>query len=99
MVDVKEIEGTFEAPIGAHFAIVVSRFNHFITDRLLEGALDGLRRHGVPPESIVVALRTAAKTGPRIASKMSASDGDMNPAGNVIPYVTSNITGSSPGAG
>lgn len=52
---IQYLEGTFEAPSGAKFAIVVARFNHFITDRLLEGALDGLRRHGVADERITVA--------------------------------------------
>ena len=51
---VTKIEGTFAAPSKAKFAIVVSRFNSFITDRLLEGALDALARHGVPEASIVV---------------------------------------------
>jgi 6,7-dimethyl-8-ribityllumazine synthase len=35
-------------------SIVVSRFNSFITDRLLEGALDALRRHGVEEKGITV---------------------------------------------
>ncbi len=39
------IEGDLSAA-GVGFAIVVSRFNGFITERLLEGALDGIRRHG-----------------------------------------------------
>lgn len=60
MADVTEIEGTFETPQGARFAIVVSRFNHFVTDRLLEGAIDGLRRHGVPVEGVVVARTPGA---------------------------------------
>ena len=51
---VTKIEGTFEAPSKAKFAIVVSRFNAFITDRLLEGAIDGLKRHGVSEANIVV---------------------------------------------
>lgn len=50
-----EIEGTFDCPSDARFAIVVGRFNHFVTERLLEGALDALRRHGVSEERIVVA--------------------------------------------
>jgi len=44
------IEGT-----GRRFAIVVSRFNDFITGRLLEGAQDALVRHGVAPGDIDVA--------------------------------------------
>lgn len=33
-------------PAGARFALVASRFNHFIVDRLVDGALDAIRRHG-----------------------------------------------------
>ncbi|HZS99647.1 MAG TPA: 6,7-dimethyl-8-ribityllumazine synthase [Terriglobales bacterium] len=39
---------------GRHFAIVVSRFNAFITERLLQGALDGLRRSGARREDIEI---------------------------------------------
>jgi 6,7-dimethyl-8-ribityllumazine synthase len=40
------VEGGLVVPPGARFALVVSRFNHFIVDRLVEGALDALTRHG-----------------------------------------------------
>ncbi len=40
------IEGQLVAPANARFAIVASRFNHFIVDRLVEGALDAIARHG-----------------------------------------------------
>jgi 6,7-dimethyl-8-ribityllumazine synthase len=39
---------------GFRFGIIVSRFNGFITERLLEGAMDGLTRHGVQAEDIDV---------------------------------------------
>ena len=42
----REIEGQVVVPEGARFGIVASRFNHFIVDRLVEGALDAIRRHG-----------------------------------------------------
>jgi 6,7-dimethyl-8-ribityllumazine synthase len=48
----KAIEGQLIAPEGARFAIVASRFNEFIVDRLVEGARDGLVRHGVPDTNI-----------------------------------------------
>ena len=35
---------------GKKYAVVVARFNHFITDRLVEGCLDTLKRHGVKDE-------------------------------------------------
>ena len=45
----KKYEGTLIAPADAKFAIVSSRFNHFVVDRLVEGALGALARHGVAP--------------------------------------------------
>ncbi|OPY73954.1 MAG: 6,7-dimethyl-8-ribityllumazine synthase [Syntrophorhabdus sp. PtaU1.Bin058] len=46
-------EGKLNAK-GFRFAIVVSRFNSFITDRLLEGALDALKRHGADEKQIAI---------------------------------------------
>ena len=48
-------DGTLRAPDGAKFAIVASRFNHFVVDRLLEGAVDALKQHGVPDSHVTVA--------------------------------------------
>ncbi len=50
------IEGTLQAK-GLRFAIVVSRFNHFITDRLLEGCLDTLARHGADIKNAVNVIK------------------------------------------
>src|SRR5674536_96765 len=50
---VRVIEGDLQGQ-GVKVTIVVSRFNSFITDRLLEGALDALRRHGVEEKGITV---------------------------------------------
>lgn len=50
---VRVIEGDLQGQ-GAKVSIVVSRFNSFITERLLEGALDALRRHGVEEKGITV---------------------------------------------
>jgi 6,7-dimethyl-8-ribityllumazine synthase len=50
---IKEIRGQIAAGKGS-YAIVVSRFNEFITARLLEGAIDCLRRHGAADEQISV---------------------------------------------
>jgi 6,7-dimethyl-8-ribityllumazine synthase len=48
------VEGNLVVPKGARFAIVASRFNHFIVDRLVEGALDALARHGGDETSVTV---------------------------------------------
>ncbi|MBN1363067.1 MAG: 6,7-dimethyl-8-ribityllumazine synthase [Sedimentisphaerales bacterium] len=50
---IQEIQGQIAAGKGK-YAIVVSRFNEFITSKLLGGALDGLRRHGAADEQICV---------------------------------------------
>lgn len=70
---IQHIEGTFEAPAGARFAIAVARFNHFVTDRLLEGALDGLRRHGVSDERITVVRTPGAWELPLAVSSLAAT--------------------------
>jgi 6,7-dimethyl-8-ribityllumazine synthase len=48
-----EIEGALQGD-GLRVAIAVARFNSFITERLLAGALDGLRRHGVAEGDITI---------------------------------------------
>ncbi len=53
--------------------IVVSRWNEFITTRLLEGALDGLRRHGVDPDQITVAWVPGSFEIPLTCRHMAAS--------------------------
>jgi len=50
---VRTVEGDLRGA-GLKVAVVVSRFNSFITDRLVEGALDALRRHGVQDEDVRV---------------------------------------------
>ncbi len=47
----RTIQGKLDAT-GSRFAIVISRFNSFISDRLLSGALDALERHGAAPDDI-----------------------------------------------
>ncbi len=42
----RTIEGNLIVPKGARFAIVASRFNHFIVDHLVDGAVDAIERHG-----------------------------------------------------
>lgn len=48
------VEGNLVCPAGARFAIVASRFNHFIVDRLVEGATDALVRHGADLANITI---------------------------------------------
>ena len=67
---------TFEGKLVARevkVGIVAARFNEFITSKLLDGALDGLKRHDVREEDIHVAWVPGAFEIPLIASKMAKS--------------------------
>jgi 6,7-dimethyl-8-ribityllumazine synthase len=66
------IEGKHDAR-GLRIGIIVSRFNHFVTERLLEGALDGLKSHGSGNENITVVRVPGAFEIPLLAEKMAAS--------------------------
>lgn len=58
------------------FGIVVSRFNEFITNKLLSGCLDTLVRHGVAQDDIDIAWVPGAFEMPLAAQKMAAKDYD-----------------------
>ena len=66
------IEGNLVAG-EARFAIVAGRFNAFITEKLLDGALDALRRHGADMDQVTVAWCPGAYEIPLVASRMAAS--------------------------
>jgi len=56
---------------GLKFALVVSRFNSFITERLLEGALDCLRRQGVAEDDLVVVRVPGAWEIPVVVKRLA----------------------------
>ena len=58
---------------GLKFGLVVGRFNEFITNKLLSGAVDALKRHGVEEENVEVAWVPGAFELPLVAQKMSQS--------------------------
>jgi len=66
----KRFEGTLLGE-GLKFGIVISRFNEFITRRLLEGAQDALLRHGVKEEDIDVSWTPGSFEIPLIAKKLA----------------------------
>ena len=68
----KILEGQLLAE-GLKIGIVVSRFNEFITSKLLSGAEDTLRRHGANGDDITVAWVPGAFEIPLIAKKMAKS--------------------------
>ena len=69
----KEYQGKLIAPAGAKFAIVVSRFNEFITSKLLSGAIDALERHGVEQTNIEVFWSPGCFEIPLIARRLADS--------------------------
>jgi 6,7-dimethyl-8-ribityllumazine synthase len=71
-----EMAKTYEGKLlaeGLRFGIVVSRFNEFITKKLLDGAMDGLGRHGAKLDDISVAWVPGTFEVPVIAHKMASS--------------------------
>lgn len=58
---------------GLKFGLIAGRFNEFITNKLLSGALDALKRHGVAEEDTEVAWVPGAFEIPLVASKMASS--------------------------
>jgi 6,7-dimethyl-8-ribityllumazine synthase len=68
----KTIEGNFSHPSG-RFAIVAARFNELIVDRLVQGALDGLRRHGVAEDAIDLVRVPGSLEIPPVAKKLAQS--------------------------
>ena len=66
-------EGKLNAK-GFRFAVIVSRFNSFITDRLLEGAIDALKRHGAEDAGIDIYRVPGAFEIPLAAKKIVKRD-------------------------
>jgi 6,7-dimethyl-8-ribityllumazine synthase len=88
----KIIEGELQAK-GLKFGIVMSRFNDFITSRLLDGARDALLRHGVKEDDITVIKVPGSFEIPLVAKKM-ASKGAYNAIiclGTIIRGATSHF--------
>lgn len=71
------IEGNIRAT-GKKFAIVVSRFNSFVVESLLEGALDTLERHGEVSEQDITLVRVPGAYELPVAAKKVAASGKFN---------------------
>ena len=68
----KIIEGKLDAQ-GLKVALLVSRFNSFVSDRLVEGAIDALLRHGAEKEDVVVVRVPGAFEIPPAAKQLADS--------------------------
>ena len=68
----RTLEGKLDGS-GLRFAIIVSRFNSFIGERLVEGALDALHRHGTDPTAITTVRVPGAFEIPLVAKRLAAT--------------------------
>ena len=73
MKEINVVEGKVVAPEGMKVAIVASRFNEIIVNKLLGGAVDGVVRDGVEEDNITAAWVPGAFEIPVVASKMAQS--------------------------
>jgi 6,7-dimethyl-8-ribityllumazine synthase len=65
------VEGGLIVPSGARFALVASRFNHFIVDRLVDGALDAIVRHGGDVSKITIVRVPGAWEIPVVVGRLA----------------------------
>ena len=73
-MNIQLMEGKVVAPEGMRVGIVASRFNSFIVEKLLDGAVDGLVRHGVEEKNISACWVPGAFEIPLAAQKMASSE-------------------------
>ena len=73
-MNIQLLEGKVVAPEGMRVGIVASRFNSFIVEKLLEGTVDGLVRHGVEENNITACWVPGAFEIPLTAQKMAQSN-------------------------
>jgi 6,7-dimethyl-8-ribityllumazine synthase len=69
----RTVEGTLVVAPGTRFAVVASRFNHFIVDRLVEGAVDALVRHGAAPKLLTIVRVPGAWEVPLVVDRLASS--------------------------
>jgi 6,7-dimethyl-8-ribityllumazine synthase len=85
------IEGALVVPAGARFVLVASRFNHFIVDRLVEGALDALARHGGDPGNVSIVRVPGAWEIPTVVGRVAGK-----PTVDAVIALAAVIRGSTP---
>ena len=70
MSDIKTIEGVFTSGKG-NYALVVGRWNSFVVEHLLEGALDTLRRHAISENQVTIVRAPGAFEIPLVCKKIA----------------------------
>ena len=74
MSDIKTIEGNFVGGKG-NYALVVGRWNSFVVEHLLAGAIDTLRRHGVSDKQMTIVRAPGAFEIPLVCQKVAEKGG------------------------
>ena len=74
MSDIRTIEGDFTPPQDTCVALVAARFNSFIVQSLVNGAIDALRRHGVPEAQIDLIWTPGSFELPLATQRLAASE-------------------------
>jgi len=74
MTSIKTIEGDFTGR-GGKFALVVGRWNSFVVEHLLEGAIDTLRRHGVKDAQLTIVRAPGAFEIPLVCQRVAKQGG------------------------
>ena len=69
MTNIKTIEGDFTGSAGK-YALVVGRWNSFVVEHLLDGAIDALRRHGVKDDQLTIVRGSIDRARPRILVRL-----------------------------
>lgn len=88
------VEGSLAVPKGAKIAIVASRFNHFIVDHLVGGALDALVRHGAEPANVTLVRVPGAWEIPLAVQRLATTEGAQKL--DAIIALAAVIRGSTP---
>jgi len=92
------IEGKVVVPAGARFALVASRFNAFIVDHLVAGAIDALVRHGADPADVTLVHVPGAWEIPLLAQRIARGGAKSPGKGRIdaIIALAAVIRGSTP---
>lgn len=72
-MSIRTIEGQLNQGVEDRYAILVGRFNSFVVEHLLDGAVDTLKRHGVNADNITIVRAPGAWELPVVAKKLAAS--------------------------
>jgi 6,7-dimethyl-8-ribityllumazine synthase len=93
---VKVVEGTLVVPQKAKFALVASRFNHFIVDRLVEGASDAIARHAGESAEVLVVRVPGAWEIPIVVKRLARAARERGEESFAIIALAAVIRGSTP---